>query len=533
MSEQQQEKLENAMPEAVENIPDDRENAPSEKIQPAKQGKKNKKRKKKRGIPVSVVIILLVLVIVAGVFFGVVLGYGLGRNTSSGRLQEANEQIDELTDLVEEVNGEEIDVFTEELSEENEAALGELSGETAAEEDDGQASAMMSGEAFGGADEIEVDDVIVAEFNGGSLTSVEVNEEYNRQMTSFIFAGFSEDEVAESLITDVMEYMVSDRVLQQKAKKLGLLDLTSADKDLIGTEAQASYDEQVDFYRSVVREAGMTEDEVTKAAEKFLEESEGVTYDSVYADLESGWWSQKLYDHVIREIQVDSADVLALYQARLAEQKENFTAYPDDYEYAQKNGETIVYNLDGYRAVKMLQLSFEDEDAEETVFALEEELETLDPEKDLTRISEIQNQLNAIYATPEAQAQTVLDKLAGGADFDTLLAQYGADEGMKDAALQQTGYYVSAQSPLWHQNMISAAMALQTPGEVSAAFRTGEGVCILSYVGEVAAGDVPMDKVVDALTEEALQNAQMIAYEEQVAAWIEEASVKYYPERMQ
>ena len=78
MSEQQQEKLENAMPEAVENICDDRENAPSEKAEAVKQSKnkKNKKRKKKRGVPVGIVVILLVLVIVAGMFFGIVLGYG-------------------------------------------------------------------------------------------------------------------------------------------------------------------------------------------------------------------------------------------------------------------------------------------------------------------------------------------------------------------------------------------------------------------------------------------------------------------------
>ena len=535
MSEQQQEKLENAMPEAVENIPDDRENAPAEKAQPAKQNKKNKKRKKskKRGVPVAIVAILLVLVIVAGMFFGIVLGYGLGRRTSSDRLQDANAQINELTDMVEEASGQEVDVFTDQLSEENAAALDELSGEGTKDVDEGQTSAMMSGEAFGGVDEPVNEDVVVAEFDGGKLTSIEVNEEYNRQMTSFIFAGFSEDEIAENLIADVMEYMVSDRVLQKQAKKLGLLDLSDADKDLIASEAQGSFDEQVDFYRSYVREAGMSEEQVTEAARKFLEESEGVTYDSIYADLESGWWSQKLYDHVIREVSVESADVLALYQERLAEQKANFAAYPDDFEYAQMNGETIVYNLPDYRAVKLLQLSFEDEDAIETVFALEEELETLDAQKDITRISEIQNQLNAIYATPETQAQTVLAEINAGASFDAMLEQYGTDEGMKDAKLRETGYYVSANSPLWHQNIISAALALQNPGEVSPAFRTGEGVCILSYVGEVAPGDVAMDKVVDELTGEALQKAQLNAYEKQVEAWIEEADVKYYPERMQ
>ena len=46
MSEQQQEKLENARPEAVENICDDKENAPSEKAEAVKQSKNKKNNKR-------------------------------------------------------------------------------------------------------------------------------------------------------------------------------------------------------------------------------------------------------------------------------------------------------------------------------------------------------------------------------------------------------------------------------------------------------------------------------------------------------
>ena len=60
---------------------------------------------------------------------------------------------------------------------------------------------------------------------------------------------------------------------------------------------------------------------------------------------------------------MDDAQVRAAYDELVAEQQQSFTAYPDDYESAQMNGETIVYNLPGYRAVRMLLIGFDNQDA--------------------------------------------------------------------------------------------------------------------------------------------------------------------------
>lgn len=535
MCEQQPEKLENEKPVAVEDMPDDRENAPAEKVEPARsaKGKKSKKRKKKKGVPVTLVIVLLVLVIVVGVVFGAVLGYGLGRKNSSGRLQEANNQIDELTDMVEDANAQEIDVFTDTLSAENEAALNELSGALSNGNDDGQSGAMMSGEAFGGVDEKEIEPVIVAEYKGGSLTSVEVNEEYNRQMTAFVFSGFTENEVSNALISDVMERMVSERVLQAKAKQLGILQPSDADKELIAKEAEERYAEKLASYKNKAYQDGMSEEEIASAAAALLEKEEGATYEGIYAEIEENWWEQKLFDYATSDVEVDSADVLALYQQLLEQQKADFTAYPDDYEYAQRNGDIIVYNPENYRAVKIMRFGFDDDAMIETVAELEEELEGLDPQSDAERISEIQNQLDACYATPEARAKNVVEKLAAGEKFEELLLQYGDSDAAPSGSLLESGYHISAESPLWDKKIVSTAMAMTEVGEVSDAFRTADGVCIISYAGEVASGEVPMDKLVDALTDEALRQAKQTAYDAQRSEWLEEADVKYYPERMQ
>ena len=114
-----------------------------------------------------------------------------------------------------------------------------------------------------------------------------------------------------------------------------------------------------------------------------------------------------------------------------------------------------------------------------------------------------------------------------------LLVTLCDDAGMKDEKLRKTGYYVAENSLLWPKEMIAAAMALENPGDVSGVVRTGDGVCILEYVGDVAEGEVALEKVRDVLMEETLQNAKYDAYDAQMNQWLEEAKAVYYPERMQ
>ena len=76
-------------------------------------------------------------------------------------------------------------------------------------------------------------------------------------------------------------------------------------------------------------------------------------------------------------------------------------------------------------------------------------------------------------------------------------------------------------------------MALRVPGDVSAAVRTGDGVYLLQYVGDVPEGTVSMNDVYDAISAQTLETAQYMAYENRINSWIEEADAKFYPERLQ
>ncbi|MBP3410764.1 MAG: hypothetical protein J6M10_07180 [Clostridia bacterium] len=530
----------NAVEEAVETVQleaaDDKENAPRseaahalEEEKPAAK-KKGKKKRRKKAFAILATAILLVIALV----FGAVVGYTYGRNMGIERAELAEAKVAELTAALEEAQATPVyDAFEEELTQENREALDDLAG--TAFTDDGDATVLMGEEIFGvdASDESGEAPVVVAEYDGGQLMSDEVAREYGEQMTNFVFAGYNEEEVASVLLDEVLKYMVSDRVLEAHAKEMGLYELTEADRAQIDAQAQANFDEQLQFYRDYVNTEGMTEEEATGAVKAYMQAEAGVTLDIIRSELEEGWWAQKIYDEITKDVTVDDAALEKAYKDLIVQQKESYETYPDDFEFAQMNGETIVYNLPGYRAVRMLLLGFEDDQAYEAVSVLNEEITELDAETDAQLIAEYKAEIDGFYAAPEARAQEVLEQLQGGASFDELLASIGDDDGMKDEDLYKTGYYISEKSMLWSPEIISAAMALKTPGDISGAVRTADGVCILEYVGEVQAGEVPLEKMKEELQHETLENAKYSAYEQQLNKWLEEANVKYYPERMQ
>ena len=553
MSEGNERNLEGIAPEAAENIKeqgaeatetaaqtpdlDDRENAPGARDEAPAKPKKSKKKAKKRKRS-SVIVPLAIILAVLLVVFGVLVGFGLSRVRSErGNYEQADAQSGDIfadgVNAIDEIAP--FNEFEEEQTGENQQALDALSGDTGFF-DEG-ASALMGEDGLFGeelSDELAAEPVVVAEFGDGQqLMSDEVLAEYSDQMSVYILSGYSEAELAETLLDDVLRSMVSQRVLEAHAREMGLFELNEEDEAAIAAQAQEIYGEYLTFYRdSAGSTEGMTEEEITAAAESYLRDDMGITYESIRAELEAGWWEQKIYDEIASAVTVDDAAVEAAYEERLADQKETFVDYPADYEFSQMNGELIVYNLPGYRAVKMLLVGFDDLDTEMRVYALTDDLADAEGAS-AAQAQENLEELNTYYAGPEARAAEALEQLRAGANMDEMILSMGADEGMMDERQRAMGYYVSADSVMWSEAFVSAAMALENVGDYSGLVRIPEGVCILQYLGEVPEGEVPLEDVREALAEETLEVARSEAYERQILTWLEEANPRYYPERMQ
>ena len=475
---------------------------------------KSKKRKKAR-VSVRLTAVLLILALL----FGVVVGFAIGRINTRNALIEAEIAIGELNARIAELEG------FEGLTDENIDALNLLSGEE-------DVSFTGDDEAFPGYDDSAAEAVVVAEFKGGSLMSDEVAGAYNDQVAGFIFSGYTEADIPEDLLTELLEEMANRKVLETKARELGLYELTDADMEAIAKEAQQTMDDMISIFRDVIDTAGKDEETIIKETKAYLMEYEGISYDSVFGMLSESWWMDKLYNEIVKDVEIESTDIIELYNEKMEAQKAAFSAYPEDFEATQMGGETIVYNLAGYRAVRLLSVSSNEPGAADTAAIIEEEISILDPEKDAETIAAYNAELDALYLTPETVMLGILTEIENGAKFTDKLAQHGEDIGMQMEGLKDTGYYVSENSLLWPQQMISAAFALQNPGDISKPFRMNGSVCILEYVGDVTPGEISIDAMYDTISREALEYARANAYEETISKWFDEAEIKYYPERM-
>ncbi len=493
-----------------------------------------KKRRRKKGVPTLLVIVLLVIAII----MGGLAGFAIARQTDSSReqLQAANAKIMELENTLTligfstETDDAEQWIF-DDTGETN--GLEDLSGDLSGTPDQDVSALWTDDTILNGTLTEPSEPVVVAEFDGGQLMSDEVIPEYNDQLTTQIFAGYNAEDISDSILQEVLSYMVSDKLIAVKAQELNLDELTDEDLAAIDAEANRIYNEQLSYYVDFVTEPGMSEDEINAAAAQYMESEEGVTLESITNELKETWWAQKFYDYTVKDVTVTDEEVQAHYNDLLASQKTTFAEYPEDFEYAHINGETIVYRPEGYRAVRHILINFDNLEDTATAMDLMDQIALLDPAADAATIQEYQTQLDALFEPLEAKAAEIESKLQSGQSFESLMDEYGQDEMLKTEPLHSEGYYISSNSSMYSSEFIEGSMMLEKPGDVSSPLRSPEGIHLVEYTADIPAGEVPFADVADLMKEETLSLKQSDYYESQRTVWLEEANVKYYPERLQ
>lgn len=493
-----------------------------------KSGKPTMKRRRRRsGVPAA----LVALLVVVSLFFGGLIGFIGANSTNTYRedLEVAKARISELENTLTMIGySEDAEwVFDDtDLSDEfsDLSGFSSNSGNEVLWNDSNLSDNMLN---YTG------EPVAVAEFDGGEVMSNEVIDPYNEALNSQIFGFGSSDDVSGDLMTQVLQELVAEKIVYNKAAEMGLTELSEADISAIEAEAQASYAEQKEFYAYSVDTGDMSEQEADAALDDFMANTVGVTATGIAEEMRTEYWKQKLYDAISADVTVSEEEIQAAYEDQLEYQQEMFTQYRSEYEYAVMSEQTIVYQPEGFRYIKHIMLPFTDDDTAEQVVDLTDQIAQLNPETDMEQISALQTQLDSYYADLEAQAESILAELNAGADFDALVEQYGADEGMNYEPVKTNGYAVAADSTMWSQDFVEGCMMLDTVGAISTPVRTVSGVHIIKYVADVPAGAVPLESVRSQIEADVLTSAKDLAYETQVAEWLEAANVQYYPERLQ
>ena len=500
----------------------------------ANEAKNNKKRKRRAGgVPTLLVVALLVIALA----MGGLAGFAIARHTApvNDELEKANERIIELENTLNLI-GFPMDEDPEDWVFDDSAetsAVDELSGKTTSETSDDLSDIWDDESLLTGTLDENADPVVVAEFDGGQLLSTEVIPEFNDQLTTQIFAGYSADEVADSVLQTVLSYKAAEKLIAVKAHAQGLDQLSADDLKQIDEQAKQLYDDQLEYYTAFVAEDGMSDEEIHAAAVKYMEEEEQVTLQSLTDALKAEWPTEKFRQQIVKDVTVTDEEVQQYYQDELAAQKETYAQYPEEFEFSHSDGDLVLYVPEGYRAVRDLMLPFQSDEDEINAADLLDQISQLNPESDAARIQALEAQLDPLYAPMEATAAEIAEKLQAGESFLSLADQYGQDEMMETEPVRSEGYYISENSFLFSTEFIQGAMILEQPGQVSAPLRSPAGLHLVEYLKDVTPGEVPLEQVSDAIRAAALEEKQDEYYDEQISAMLEEANVRYYPERLQ
>jgi len=437
----------------------------------------------------------------------------------------------------------------------------------------------------------EMDDAeAVATVNGVIITKGEAKDTYDYYQNyyaylNYYYTGKSDiSGMLDQIRDDVLEAHIRNELIKQKAAGLGLDQLTDEDKADIEAKAAEELENYVtqELDAGDIDTEGKTDEEIRAAALAHLEE-EGITLDTVIENETRTLISDRVRSHVIENVSISDSELEEAFNEKVSADESSYSASTYLYERNQVNGTTIYWNPEGYRTVKHILLQMSDEQSAE-LKAIEDELsgvedmiaeleapadETADEdaepaggeaekaedeaetEGDADETEEESalslDELNARKAELEADVEAkkaeivasfaekideINAKLADGASFDELMAEYGEDPGMKSDPSMTAGYYVCAASTTWETVFRDTAMALEKVGDVSEPVLGSSGVHIIFYNSDVTPGAVALDTVRDELQASLLETKQDETFEAEYKAWYDAAKIKKYPNRL-
>jgi parvulin-like peptidyl-prolyl isomerase len=142
--------------------------------------------------------------------------------------------------------------------------------------------------------------------------------------------------------------------------------------------------------------------------------------------------------------------------------------------------------------------------------------------------AELDARQDEAFAAIQARTDEVYGKaIAEGADYDALVSEYSEDPGQPAA-----GYPVSEATTAFVESFTQGAMALAQVGDISEPIRSSFGYHILRYAADIPEGPADLETVRAALHDELFTAKEEENYNAMEEAWLAEADIKKFAERM-
>ena len=384
--------------------------------------------------------------------------------------------------------------------------------------------------------------------NKGTIVS-SVNQQMYQMAQLYAQFNYSYDVTDPEVIADAQNTVINaykrDLALRAKAEELGLDRLTEEEEAQAKADAEESFQSNLDQIReSEYADSTLGEEELKAEITEHMEKEHGYTMEIALNNARDVIVEGKVKDSVIKDVTVSDEEVEAEYNTRVETAKSNYEDDASSWCSAFNNGtSTLYYTPAGVRYAKQILIKFKDEDqaamtaangkvtAAQAILDAEDSTEEQKTQAEADKAAaqaELDAAKAAAFANIDADADAVLADLAGGADWDTLMAEKSQDPGMASGRkTAETGYAVCENMTSFDSDFVNGLFALEKVGDVSEKIASDlYGYYIIQYTGDAVEGPVALDSVKEDLHSSLLTTRQNTVYDDTVSGWVEAADFK-------
>lgn len=360
---------------------------------------------------------------------------------------------------------------------------------------------------------------LIAKVNGREIELDEFKTyyEYYAYFSGIDTSDSSSRESAEALAEDLLNALVINEVISEKAEEDGLYNLTEEEQKIVDANVRSTMaSARAQFQSSIQSEyPNITDAELEMRVSAELL-SNGYDESAIRTEQIESIVYEKVYEKYTGDIELTDEQIQNAYDEAVESAKASYEELPSAYDSALSAGSTIYYVPQKTYRVKHILIGFSDE--------VRSELTSLSSEDDQTayekRLKEEQDKL-----LPDAQA--VLDSVAAdGSNFDEVMSEKSTDPGLSE---NPDGYIVSENSAMYDEDFVKGAFALQTVGEISPLVPSAFGYHIIKLEEITGIGPVPLEDVRESLVSTTLETAKSDAFTKLIEEWKKAMTIETFP----
>ncbi|MGN0779146.1 MAG: peptidylprolyl isomerase [Aristaeellaceae bacterium] len=333
-------------------------------------------------------------------------------------------------------------------------------------------------------------------------------------------SGVSLNDAQKQQLTDsVLEHFIGLGVLENLLREAGQAEIDSETQSLLDQQARQTYESSWQQMAAVIREE--SPDVPDEQIDAFLEDM-GCTPDAYREELELELKNRRLLNLYCGEIALSDGEELEYYERQYVSVcRERYEGNIPLFEQEVLVGGGISYYIpEGYRRIKHIVMALP-EDIADRLSALQSGSSAISQDA-------WQALLDAAGKTMKPKTDAIYQALQDGESFESQMALYSYDTAV---APEDAGYLLHADSVLWDDGFLKAALALEHPGDVSEPVVTTAGVHIILYAGDEPAGPLALTKEQQELLKQAaLADKQTQELEALVSQHRSDYEIETHPE---